>query len=95
MPKADDELVITIVYRGENGELWMPPTRRALWDYGVRTGQIVLPAEDDGGDPSIEISAGDEQVLEWVPPQYAGRLRKAAAPAPVATYFELEENPDA
>lgn len=86
------EPVATIAYRGENGEGWVPPSHRALWDYAVRTGQVVLPPVDDGGPANLPdpVNSGDLIGLVWVPPEYAGRLTQAPPP-PQPTYFEIND----
>lgn len=81
---------ITIVYRGENGDGWVPKSNRDVWNYAVRTGQVVVPGLDDGGSADRTLDAGDILGIEWVPPEYAGRL-KEVAPPPQPIYFEIED----
>ena len=85
-------LKIEIVYRGENGEGWVPKSQRDLWNYGVRTGQVVVPpALDDGGKlPHVSFNEGDTIEISWIPPEYSGRLQETAPP-PQPVYFELTE----
>ncbi len=94
---SDDDIktaapLITITYNGENGDGWVPKSNRDLWNYAVRTGQVVVPVLDDGGPVSADCyCTGDTVDIEFIPPEYAGRL-KAAAPPPQPTYFTLEDN---
>ncbi len=83
---------IEIQYRGENGDGWVPTSQRDLWNYAVRTGQVVVPPLDAGPPcaPGHTIDTGDTITLVWVPPEYAGRL-VAADPPPQPTYFELSD----
>lgn len=85
---------ITITYRGENGPGWVPKSQRDLWNYAVRTGQVVVPPLADGGPcaPGHSINEGDTITIVWVPPEYAGRL-VPAEPPPQPTYFTLSEEP--
>ncbi len=83
------ETTVTVVYRGENGDGWVPKSQRDLWNYGVRTGQIVVPpASDDGGEWDDAPIAPGAKVGVWVPPEYAGRLTKIEGP-PAPSYFDL------
>lgn len=82
--------MIKISYNGENGDGWVPKSQRDVWNYAVRTGQVVVPpALDDGGpwggDP---IDTGDSLELTFIPPEYRGRLVEVAPP-PQPSYFEL------
>lgn len=83
--------VISIEYRGENGEGWVPKSKRDLWNYAVRTGQVVVPPLDDGGPCNKSLNHGENVTVEWIPPEYAGRL-KAAPPPPQPAYFTLEND---
>lgn len=80
---------ITIRYNGENGETWTPASKRKLWEYAVRSGQIVLPAPADGGEYGEAIESGEDVVISWIPPEYAGRLREVPAP-PRPTHFAID-----
>lgn len=87
---------ITITYRGENGEGWVPKSLRDVWNYAVRTGQVIVPPLDDGGPtrwPAEEggLDTGDTLEVDWIPPEYAGRL-KSAPPPPQPAYFTLEND---
>lgn len=84
--------IATVTYRGEMGPNWVPASHRHLWDYAVRTGQVVLPPVDDGGPSNLPepVNAGDTLGLVWVPPEYAGRLTQAPPP-PQPTYFEITD----
>lgn len=82
---------ITIVYRGENGPGWVPKSLRDLWNYAVRTGQVVLPSADNGGPfDRTPLQEGDTVQVGWVPPEYAGRLREVPPP-PQPTHFTLDD----
>lgn len=88
------ETSIEITYRGENGEGWVPKSRRDLWNYAVRTGQVVVPPLDDmGAADDVRLNAGDTVLITDIPPEYAGRL-KVAPPPPQPTYFTLENDDD-
>lgn len=81
---------IEIIYRGENGGGWVPTSRRDLWNYAVRTGQVVVPPLDDGGPADLQLDAGETVTLAWIPPEYEGRIHPVAAP-PQPTYFGLTD----
>lgn len=86
---------ITITYNGENGDGWVPKSQRDLWNYAVRTGQVVVPpALDDGGSYSGKPIDSGETVAVWTPPEYAGRLREAMPP-PQPSYFEFTDESEA
>lgn len=83
---------IVIEYHGENGDGWVPKSLRDVWNYAVRTGQVVIPPLDDGGDQVPgPLDAGDMIEVTWIPPEYAGRI-KTIAPPPQPTYFALEDD---
>lgn len=83
---------LTITYQGENGDGWVPKSNRDLWNYAVRTGQVVVPPLDDGGEPTgVTLNSGDTVEVKFVPPEYAGRL-KEVAPPPQPTYFALADD---
>lgn len=86
MPEKSD-VEITVVYRGENGDGWQPTSQRDLWNYAVRTGQVVVPPLDDMGPVDERFDAGD-RITVAPPPEYAGRL-KSVAPPPQPAYFEI------
>lgn len=96
IPENDDATpastpAIGIVYRGENGDGWVPKSKRDLWNYAVRTGQVVVPpALDDGGDwpDGQSFDTGDTIDVSWIPPEYAGRIHETAPP-PQPTYFTI------
>lgn len=79
---------IEITYRGENGDGWVPKSQRDLWNYAVRTGQVVVPDLDDGGPANLQLNAGETVGLAWIPPEYAGRL-VPMEPPPQPVYFAL------
>ncbi len=96
MSDTTEQPVIEIVYRGEMGENWVPTSQRDLWNYAVRTKQVIVPPLDAGPPcaPGHTINTDDKITIVWIPPEYAGRL-VPAAPPPQPVYFELtKENTD-
>lgn len=84
-----------VTYRGENGPAWVPKSRRDVWNYAVRTGQVVVPPLANGGSLPDDrpFDPGDTFEIDWVPPEYAGRIREVAPP-PQPTFFSLTDEPE-
>lgn len=81
---------VTIVYGGEQGEGWVPASKRQLWDYGVKTGQIIVPGLDDGGEWTVPIDPGDSVLVTWVPPELRDKLVELP-PEPQPRRFGFKE----
>lgn len=94
MKDNPDLPAITVTYRGENGDGWVPTSHRDLWNYAVRTGQVVVPPLADGGaEVPGPMNTGDTFEVTFIPPEYAGRL-EPAPPTPQPVHFTLTEDTD-